>query len=192
MRKRIVLVCALVLCIGISVLSTVAYFTAEDTARNVITAGSLDIEVIEECKNEEGELVPYPDKPIQVLPGAQVSKIVSIKNNDAEAYVRIKLDVAVKDSEGNALDVDADGAILTVCSNEMWLANEDNDGWLYYNGTVKSDEITLPVIDGVEFSTDMGDEFQGAVVEINVIAQAVQAANNGDNVFSAQGWPEEK
>ncbi len=190
MKKRIVLVCALVLCIGISVLSTVAYFTAEDTARNVITAGSLDIEVIEECENEEGELVPYPGEPIQVLPGAKVSKIVSVKNNDAEAYVRIKLDVAVKDPEGNALD--ADGAVLTVCSNEMWLANEDNDGWFYYNGTVKSGEITLPVIDGVEFSADMGDEFQGAVVEINVTAQAVQAANNGDNVFSAQGWPEEK
>ncbi len=190
MKKRIVLVCALVLCIGISVLSTVAFFTAEDTARNVITAGSLDIDVIEECKNEDGELTAYPEEPIQVLPGAKVSKIVSVKNNDSEAYVRIRLDVTVKDADGNALD--ADGAILTVCSNEMWQVNEDNDGWLYYNGIVKSDEITLPVIDGVEFSPDMGDEFQGATAEINVTAQAVQAANNGDNVFLAQGWPEEK
>ncbi len=190
MRSRIVLVCALVLCIGVSVLSTVAFFTAEDTARNVIVAGSIDIEVIEEQKNEEGELIPYPDEPIQVLPGAMVSKIVSVKNNDAEAYVRIKLDIAVKDADGNALDTD--GAILTVCSNEMWKASEDSDGWLYYNGTVKTGEVTLAVIDGVEFSPDMGDEFQGATAEINVTAQAVQAANNGDDVFLAQGWPEEK
>lgn len=190
MRSKIVLVCALILCIGVSVFSTVAFFTAEDTARNVITAGSLDIEVIEEQKNEEGELVPYPEEPIQVLPGAQVSKIVSIKNNDAEAYVRVKLDIAVKDSEGNAIDSDA--AILTVSSNEEWLANEENDGWLYYNSTVKTGELTLPVIDGVEFLPEMGDEFQGATVEINVTAEAVQVANNGDDVFLAQGWPEEK
>lgn len=190
MRSKIVLVCALMLCIGVSVLSTVAFFTAEDTARNVITAGSLDIEVIEERMNEEGELTPYPEEPIQVLPGAKVSKIVSVKNNDAEAYIRVKLDVTVKDADGNALE--ADDAILTVCSNEIWQTNEENDGWLYYNGVVKSGEITLPVIDGVEFSPDMGDEFQGATAEINVTAQAVQVANNGDNVFLAQGWPEEK
>ncbi|MBQ4561692.1 MAG: hypothetical protein IJA55_05125 [Clostridia bacterium] len=190
MKMRIVLICALVLCIGVSVFSTVAFFTAEDTARNVITAGSLDIEVIEEQKNEAGEIVPYPEEAIQVLPGVTVSKIVSVKNKDADAYIRIKLEVAVKDAEGNALDVD--GAVLTVSSNEMWQAREEDDGWLYYNGSVKTGEITLPVIDGVEFLPEMGDEFQGAVAEINVIAQAVQTANNGEDVFKAQGWPEEK
>ncbi len=190
MRSKIVLVCALVLCIGVSVLSTVAFFTAEDTARNVITAGSLDIEVVEEQKTEEGELIPYPQEPIQVLPGTKVSKIISVKNNDAEAYVRIKLDIAVKDAEGNALD--ADGAVLTLCTNDKWVASEDADGWLYYTGTVKSGEITLPVIEEVEFLPGMSNEFQGAVTEINVNAQAVQVANNGDNVFMAQGWPEEK
>lgn len=190
MKSRILLVCALVLCIGVSVLSTVAFFTAEDTARNVITAGSLDIDVVEEQKNEKGELIPYPDTSIQVLPGAKVSKIVSIKNNDAEAYVRVKVDIAVKDADGNAID--ADGAIITVSSNEMWKANEAGDGWLYYNGTVGTGEVTPSVIDGVEFLPDMGDEFQGATAEVNITAQAVQVANNGDNVFTAQGWPEKK
>lgn len=190
MKMKIILVCALVLCIGVSVLSTVAFFTAEDTARNVITAGSLDIEVIEEQKNEKGELTPYPKEAVQVLPGAKVSKIVTVKNNDAEAYIRIKLDITVKDAEGNTLD--ANGAVLTACSNEMWKVRETDDGWLYYNGAVKTGEITLPVIENVEFSPEMGDEFQGATAEINVKAQAVQTANNGTDVFSAQGWPEEK
>ena len=190
MKTKIILICAILLCIGVSVMSTVAFFTAEDTARNVITAGSLDIEVVEEQKNEDGELVPYPTEVISVLPGATVSKIVSVKNNDADAYIRIKLDICVKDADGNELD-DV-GAILSVSSNDKWSTKENDDGWLYYNDTVKSGDITLPVIDGIEFLPDMGDEFQGATAEIKITAHAVQVANNGDDVFQAQGWPEEK
>ncbi|MBR5516215.1 MAG: hypothetical protein IKU52_08440 [Clostridia bacterium] len=187
--KRIVLVSAIILCVACVVGYTVAYFTAEDKARNVITAGSLNIEVIEQQKNEVGELTDYPEEPIQVLPGANVSKIVTVKNLDADAFIRVKYNISVKDKDGNAIDF---GDLVKVTStNSDWVTDSD-DGWLYYKAIVKSGEITLPVIENVEFSTQMGNEYQGATAEIDIIAQAVQAANNGEDVLKAEGWPEEK
>ena len=41
----------------------------------------------------------------------------------------------------------------------------------------------------VSFAADMGDEYQDAAATVDVFAQAVQTANNGDTVMTAQGWP---
>lgn len=35
----------------------------------------------------------------------------------------------------------------------------------------------------------MGNEYQNATATVNVSAQAVQNANNGDTVMDAKGWP---
>ena len=35
----------------------------------------------------------------------------------------------------------------------------------------------------------MGNEYQGATATVDVLAQAVQTAHNGDTVVDAQGWP---
>ena len=36
----------------------------------------------------------------------------------------------------------------------------------------------------------MGNEYQNATATVDVLAQAVQTANNGESVMEAQGWPE--
>ena len=35
----------------------------------------------------------------------------------------------------------------------------------------------------------MGNEYQNAEATVDVTAQAVQTANNGDSALTAKGWP---
>lgn len=60
---------------------TLAYFTSENTAHNVITSGGVNIEVVEKTQGKDGVLVDFPKEGVRgVMPGSDVSKIVSVKN----------------------------------------------------------------------------------------------------------------
>ena len=39
------------------------------------------------------------------------------------------------------------------------------------------------------FNKTMGNEYQGATATVDIVAQAVQTANNGKTVTAATGWP---
>ena len=80
MKKKILLLASVAICAAILASGTIAYFTAEDQAHNVITSGAVDIQ-IEEWQDEIGN--PYPNDPIDVMPGVTVSKIATIKNLEA-------------------------------------------------------------------------------------------------------------
>ena len=54
----------------------------------MITSGAVDIE-IEEWQDEIGK--PYPDDPIEVMPGVTVSKIATIKNLEAKLFLQESL-----------------------------------------------------------------------------------------------------
>ena len=47
MKKRFAYCAVLCILLSLVVNSTLAYFTAEDTARNVITSGAVSVEVVE-------------------------------------------------------------------------------------------------------------------------------------------------
>ena len=98
MKKRLVIVALLV--IGIAILSagTIAYFTSQDTAHNVITSGGVKI-TLDEWMDEVGG-TPYPAEPVEVMPGTSVTKIVTVKNQDADAYVRARFDVIIRNRDG--------------------------------------------------------------------------------------------
>ena len=92
--KRKILVCALIIgVLAVSALGTLAYFTSEDTATNVVTAGNVKIELKENALSEDGEtLVPFENDQIGIMPGTEVSKIVTVKNTGNQpAFIRIKL-----------------------------------------------------------------------------------------------------
>lgn len=64
-----------------------------------------------------------------------------------------------------------------------------SDGYLYYKDPLKPGETTEPIFTTVTFDVAMGNEYQGATATVDVLAQAVQTAHNGDTVMDAQGWP---
>ena len=45
MKRKLLILSVLAICVAIVAAGTLAYFTAEDTAHNVITSGGVDIEL---------------------------------------------------------------------------------------------------------------------------------------------------
>ncbi len=192
MKKKILLVAAAFVCVAITASGTMAYFTSEDTAHNVITSGSVNIEVVEKTRRDDGVLVDFPEEGITgVMPGTDVSKLVSVENTGAsEAWIRLWVESSIRDTEGAALPlaIPEAGPVMTYEVGANWIQGED--GYYYYTLPVASGESTELLFDAVAFSPEMGNEYQGCTANIVIAAQAVQSANNGENVWEAQGWPE--
>jgi len=189
MKKKLLSLSIVLFCLAILSGNTLAYFTAEETARNVIVSGSVRIALVEQQLVGD-RLEDYPSEPIKVMPGRSVSKIVSVKGLNQDAWVRIRLAVTVFDAEGQLMNVPADELQQLVqlgCDTENWT---HQDGWWYCNTSVQSGTSTAPLFDKVTFSTDMDNRYQKCRIHIDVTAQAVQKANNGASALEAAGWPE--
>jgi len=202
-RKALVLALLLVLLGSISA-GTLAYFTADTQTHNVITSGNVNIAIVETMLGDDGTEVPFEDA-TGVMPGQAVSKIVRVANTGVgAAWVRVKLDTSVtvddKPIEGwekyikyqiNDENADKNGETADDGNDSFWVAGED--GWYYYNTIVPVNGETEPIIREVIFEPAMGNDYQNSRTEIDVSAQAVQAANNpipeGGKVTDIPGWP---
>ena len=189
--KKIFAISVIAICVSLLASVTTAYFTDQGTARNIITAGAVGITVVEQQKTAEG-LVEYPKEKIVVMPGTKVSKIVSVRADEASAYVRARYEIIIFDAEGEDMELD-EQTITSIVGidpdKEHWT---EKSGWWYFHKALVGGEATEPLFTEVVFSgPEMTNEYQGCTVEIHIITEAVQAANNGNTVWEAEGWPEE-
>ena len=194
-KKKVTLLAVAAICLSILSGLTLAYFTAEDTAHNVITTGQVDIK-IEEWQETDNGLVPYPkDKPQDAIPSDVISKVAKIKNLDADAWIRAKAKITVKDSEGKLMELPEEklqSIIVLIGSDSKWVRKTGDSEWLYYNASVPAGQSTEPLFKSLRFDgPGMTNEFQDCTVEVTVDAQAVQTANNGSSVVEAAGWPDD-
>ena len=182
MKRKLLILSTLAICLAIFAAGTHAYFTAEHTAHNVITTGSVAI-AVQEWADEE-KTVPFEEL-TGVMPHTTVTKIAEIKNTGAsDAWVRVKVD---KNIVLNAEGVTPDTSLVELTRNTAdWT---EMDGYYYYTKPLKPGEVTAPIFTAVTFKADMGNEYQNATATVDVFAQAVQTANNGATVMDAQGWP---
>lgn len=181
-QKAVVLSAAVV--IGVTAAAgTAAYFTAESKATNVITAGSIKIELQEKMLLPEGEkTVPFEDR-IDVMPGEEVSKIVQIKNTGGQnAWVRVGVEKTIELVSGEYAD--ADGLAFTL-NSDYWT---EKNGYYYYNKNLAPGQVTEPIFSSVLFDKNMGNGFQNSKAVITVKAYAVQSANNGTSALDATMW----
>lgn len=188
MKKKIFTVALIAICLSILAYGTVAYFTADETAHNIITTGDVDIELIE--KQLVGkELVDYPDVPISVMPATDVSKIVSVKNLSQSSFVRIFLEFEFEDSSGKSFDLtekEFESLISLNINTEHWT---EKDGYYYYLKPLGKNSESEPLFDTVSFDgPNMTNEYQNSTLKIIVKAEAVQSANNGTDPLKAGGW----
>ena len=192
MKKKTLFLAAVAMCVAILASGTLAYFTAEDEVHNVITSGAVDIQ-IEEWQDEIGN--PYPDEPIKVMPGVDVSKIATVKNLEATSYIRAKFDIEITGADGSKMNLSPEtlASIITLTMNgEDWLRKTGDGEWWYYNAPVATGASTEAFFTEVVFDgPNMTNEYQNCTVEVIVKAQAVQTANNGTSAINAQGWPAE-
>ena len=187
MKRKILCLSVIAIMLAILAAGTIAYFTAEGRAHNVITTGSINITVVEQQKGEDNTTVEYPKVPItNVMPGAEISKIVTIRNDGkSTAWIRVNVGTEIElVGEGKA---DTSLVVLNF-DDKNWT---EKDGYYYYNKPVDPTESTTVLFDTVKFDPRMGNEYQNCTVNINIYAQAVQTANNNPEggVTEVKGWP---
>lgn len=206
MKKRIFIAAVLVLVISLAAYGTMAYLTAKETAHNIITAGSIQVELLDKTQPErtagmEEDFSQWPDftavypNGMAIMPGTEASKLVAVKKleGSADCWVRVRIMDRM---------VLADGSLRELSANEVgmdldlthWI--ESADGWYYYRTPLTSENpTTAPLFTTVSFSAQgMGNEYQGASYSIEIEAQAVQSDHNtpsGDSwtVDEIKGWP---
>lgn len=199
MKRKIFIFSLLAICLALLSVGTLTYFTADATAQNVITAGGVSIEVVEQMRQgESGTLVDFPKEGIHdVMPGSAVSKIVRVKNTGAsEAWIRVKVSMSLRSAQGEELPLTLEDGTPVMKFSVMngWL--DGGDGYYYYNASVKSEESTAVLFESIAFDSAMGNAYQGCTANITVMAQAVQTANNAipenGTVMDVLGWQKEE
>lgn len=191
MKKKILYIAAIIICLSIITGGTFAYYTTSDVARNTISSAAIkDTVHVYEQQLVGGVLQPYPNTPIPVMPATSVSKIVSAKSTGDAVWVRMNYSVSVKDAQGKEMELSADDlakVIIIEAGGDNWIYS---DGWWYYKSPIKSGDITEPLFEEVAFSgPNMDNRYQNTTALVNVNVQAVQQAHNGASVMEALGWP---
>lgn len=190
MKKKILLVSALAILFAVAVSGTLAYFTADEVAHNIITSGSVEIDLVEKTQLPDGTLADFPQEGISgVMPGTVVSKIVSVTNTGlSEAWIRVKIEAKIVGADGKELSGKlSDGSpVMSFEISENWV---EKDGYYYYKNPVAPGKNTDELMKEVTFDLLMGNEYQNCTANLIVSAEAVQTANNGKSVTDAEGWP---
>ena len=181
MKRKFLILSVLAILIAILAANTLAYFTADTKAHNVITSGGVDI-VLNEWANED-RTEPFEDR-TGVMPGTKVTKIVEISNTGtAPVWVRAQVQLDVYGADEETLPPEY---VSLDFSETDWTYL---DGYYYYNKALKPGETTAPILSSVTFEPTMGNEYQNAAATVDISAQAVQTANNGTSALTASGWP---
>ena len=187
MKRKLLLLSVMVICIAIAAAGTLAFFNGNATAHNVITTGKVAIKVNEYAKYDAADTTKretYQTEQTGIMPGAKVDKIVVVSGEDgtADAWVRVKFVTKVTSADGKELDTSK----IQLTTGTEWTYK---DGWFYYNAPVKANQEAAPALLSVEFDATMDNTYQGATATVDVLAQAVQCANNGTSALTASGWP---
>ena len=182
MKRRALILSALALLAALFAAGTIAYFTAEGQAHNVITTGGVDIAVQEWA--DEDKTQPFQD-PTGVMPGTTVTKIAEVRNTgEADAWIRVRLTGDIRLTGDGTPDP---SLVKPDLNTTDWTLAAD--GYLYCNKAIRPGETTAPLFTCVTFDAGMGNEYQDATATVHVAAEAVQTANNGVTALEALGWP---
>ena len=168
---------------------SLAYFTAEDTAKNSITAGNVKIELQEKMISPDGEkTVPFENQ-LDVMPGCTVSKIVQVKNTGGQpAWIRVSVEKAIELAENTQEEIDL-SLVSYQINMDFWT---EKDGYYYYNNSLAPGETTEPLLEAVDFSGKMSNVYQDSKAILTVNAYATQTVHNGISATDADGWPQAK
>ncbi len=199
MRKRTVaLFIILAALVGLAVSQVFSYTLAQQRTDNVITYGSLKMELLQ--LGEDGRNIPlHGDEAIRLIASegeTPVFRDISVKNIcDQPMYLRVKLSVTGQDQAGNTFSLNKTQAQYTV--QPGWLSRARDDGWYYYEQPLQPHQLTKSLLtdNTVTFldTKSLAKEHPGLTLHIAAQVQAVQSVHNPEEggVFDAQGWPEE-
>lgn len=187
-KKLLTMVLALVLIGAVGVGATLAYFTDNDSATNVVTMGHVNIELTEEewTYGEEGIT--------GVTPGQEIEKdpTITLVGDSLDAYVRIKLEVTGFDGVENADAYKAE-ILEDLVLGEGWTKVGD---YFYYGPKLTEDDpltedvaenSTTALFESVTIPYEWTNDVANATFNILVSAEAIQADNLADDFFAEDG-----
>ena len=184
MKKKIFSLAMVICCLSVIAGSTVAYVRTKTVAQAAVTTGKIDITLNNNSVPSEESHIEDETEYMEfhlgtVAPGDELGWDVTVTNekDSATAYIRVKYMDEVAGAETEVLDIKENG---------FWTYK---DGWYYYNEALESGETTESLFDAINVKVDLDNSVRGSDGKIMVYAQAVQRANNGENVMEAQGWP---
>ena len=172
---------------GFAILSmgTLAYFSDEATAHNVIASGSVEIALQE--WGDVDKTIPFNDEKNKenregLMPGESVTKIVEVKNiGNGDAWVRMKVEKAIVLANGGFNSANAaEQLVILQNMGDQW---ELEDGYYYYKEPLAVGATTQPLFDGVKLGETMDNRYQNCEISVNITAEAVQYANNEDRAI---------
>lgn len=184
MKRKLVLTSAVVLILALLAAGTFAYFTKDARATNVITTGTISIQLNDEIKETGAEKTGSGWTLSGVMPGQAVEKAVSVTNTGTSpAWLRVKLDIGVTGANGKPLDLTFGDKqdVLTFTTGDGWFYH---DGYYYYSAPVAEKTSTADFFakkDGqptLMLNPQLPNDYQGCTVTVAVQAQAVQVKNN--------------
>ena len=188
MKRKLLLLSVMVICIAIAAVGTLAYYNTNAVAHNVITTGGVNIELHEYA--DEACTTDYDTNKTGIMPGMTVDKYarIALAEDSADAWVRVKFEKKITFAAGNE---HAEGKtpnldLVELTIPEGW--SDGRDGWYYLEAPLTSNTPVF-ALTSVTFNKTMGNEYQGATATVDIVAQAVQTANNGETVMDAKGWP---
>lgn len=193
-KKALAMLLALVLLIA-AVGGTLALFTREARATNVITTGTVDITLTE---TGSGTPIEDPDGNqtglafTNIMPGTTVTKVPTVTNTGtADAYVRAIVAVTIKAADG-VTELRSRAPVVTFNIDGGKWVTKAGEQYYYYNKVLTPGE-SVDLFNQVTFDPAMGNEYQGCTVTVSIQAQAVQAKNNeipvGGSILDVNGWP---
>lgn len=205
MKRKLLILAAAAICLSIAATGTAAFFTAETTAHNTITTGTIRI-AIDEKQNVSGEELDYSDPADAVMPGRSLSKIVRVQNTGTgESWVRASVTVEITAADGQTrLPTEFTAGNRTVSMVQLlfneaargdWQWVQGPDGFYYYKVPADAEGRTAPLFTNVRFAPETGNEYQNCSVRILINSDAVQSRNNtpeSGSVLDVGGWPAHK
>jgi hypothetical protein len=181
-KLRLILIAVAAMVASLFSSQTLAYYAVVGTATNVVTSGSVHLQINE--RTADGS--EFPEEGVYVIPGMRVGKRVTVENIcEHPFYLRVRLVSGVNNEQLSAEDCLEMDLNLT-----DWILRDD--GYLYYNKAVQPGEETNPVFTWVEIvGAHVDNSYIGSALTLTVDAYAVQSENNPADVpWEAQGWPE--
>ncbi len=179
-RSRLLLIAVAAILLTVLTQPSLAYYTAVGTATNVVTSGSIQLQIHE--KPADGSA--FPEQGVYIIPGDIVSKQVSVENIcDHPFYLRVKL---VRGADNQALSAEDCLKMDIDTANWTYL-----DGYYYFNRILQPGEDTPALFTQVEIVGSKVDQSHiGSMLSLTVRAYAVQSENNpAEHPWDAAGWP---
>lgn len=179
-RSRLLLIAVAAILLTVLTQPSLAYYTAVGTATNVVTSGSIQLQIHE--KTADGSA--FPEQGVYIIPGDIVSKQVSVENIcEHPFYLRVKL---VRGTDDQALSAEDCLKMDIDTANWTYL-----DGYYYFNRILQPGEDTPALFTQVEIVGSKVDQSHiGSMLSLTVRAYAVQSENNpAEHPWDAAGWP---